>query len=350
MIFDFKIHTVEFTYFLDNQSYKLLYEYFFYVKKKCYTENNTIYFHGFTDRGIRVEMNTFYNDNRYLFYKIKYIITPSRFKDNDNYLELTEPKYIIDILNDIGEYLKNTNKLLPIPLECILTRIDFTHDFYTGENTTYIIKLLNRCFLPKNYIRLQMPTGRYYKNNATIIKYRKNSFQKIFGVSFYDKYEEMVSHRNYDYSPEILNSAKGILRAEFRLYNARIKNMKYAARIKDTEKLLNLLSNTVNDIIYKNMRRLYLLGNFYKLDKIIDIINNSRKHDKTKKIMIDFIRSAADHKSADIAARDFEQLYGYDILKKLIAEFNSIGIIPVPIAVSQNFDKWEMIKKIPAAK
>ena len=34
-----------------------------------------------------------------------------------------------------------------------MTRIDFTKDIYVGENISYIIGLLNRCYIPYDYER-----------------------------------------------------------------------------------------------------------------------------------------------------------------------------------------------------
>ena len=80
-----------------------------------------------------------------------------------------------------------------------------------------------------------------YKNNATFTKLNKNKNRKIFELSFYDKLSEMKNHiqnYSYNYSPDNLENAKGILRVEFRLYIERLKRLKKTYKFKDCRSFL----------------------------------------------------------------------------------------------------------------
>lgn len=337
-----KIHTIELTYYLSQTEYKQLLEYFFSQKKKCYKEkSNSIAYNGFTNKGIRIKLSEYASDELLSrrIYSLKYIITLGRYIDNENYLELVDIDKAVNLLEGIGSFLSSEYYLLPKPMECKMTRIDFTKDIYVGENISYIIGLLNRCYIPYDYER----NFGNKNNNATFTKRSLNKNKKIFELSFYDKYREMTNHiknSKYQYSREVLAKARGILRVEFRFYNSRLKNMKKTYEYNTIQEFFGIITDEIGNIINKNLKSLYLIGNFFKLDDIDLKIETSYLKKKTKKLMNEFIELSVKHKSADKAATKFEGKYGEEKLKNIMKAFNNIGIIPVPIAVRQNFDEW----------
>lgn len=227
---------------------------------------------------------------------------------------------------------------MPHPLNCRITRVDFTRDLYVGDNIDYIIQLLNRCYKPYGYKKNFNNTD----NNATFTKYNSKE-QKLFELSFYDKYKEMNSHidnHNYQYDEETLNAARGLLRMEFRFYKPRLKNLKKSYPYKTVSDFLVMAEFNIEKIIEKNLRSLYLSGDFYKLNTILDMIDFSTYKDKTKKKMRDFIKLAAKHKNSDTAAIEFADKHDEKELKTMLKSFNKLGIIPAPISVRQLFDEW----------
>ena len=99
---------------------------------------------------------------------------------------------------------------MPLPNECNITRIDLTKDIYVGDSIEYVIKLLNKSFTGYNCI----PSYTEYKENATFTKCSSKSRNKIFELSFYDKYEETKHHidsGNYHYDEDMLNQFSNIL-------------------------------------------------------------------------------------------------------------------------------------------
>ena len=72
-------------------------------------------------------------------------------------------------------------KILPLPNECNITRIDLTKDIYVGDVVDYIMKQLNKKFLPDLGVSQIILT---VKENATFTKHSSKSSTKIFELSF----------------------------------------------------------------------------------------------------------------------------------------------------------------------
>lgn len=86
----------------------------------------------------------------------------------------------------------------------------------------------------------------------------------------------MLAHqKKYNYNTRILEKAKGILRIEFRLYASRLKNLKKSYPYNTVSDFLEVINKNIKKIINKNLRSLYLAGDFYKLDAIRDMIDLS---------------------------------------------------------------------------
>lgn len=183
-----------------------------------------------------------------------------------------------------------------------------------------------------------------YKNNSTFTKLNKN--RKIFELSFYDKLSEMKNHiqnYSYNYSPDNLENAKGILRVEFRLSIGRLKSLKKTYKFKDCIGFFSMLNMEIENILMKNLRSLYMIGSFYKLDIIKNLIETSGFKEKTKRLMKEFIMLSVKYKNSNIVAIQFEDKYGEERLKWVLKKFNNIEVIPVPISIRQPFDKWSFL-------
>lgn len=333
-----KMHTLELSYTIISKEYEELKKYFYSTKKECYSANKKIEYLGFKDKGIRIQMLAHKPLEEITVCTLKYVITPSRYINKNDYLGLTDIAEVTAILNDIGNWFAGQSNLLPNPLNCRITRADFTRDLYVGDNIDYIIKLLNRCHKPYGYKK----NFKNSDNNATFTKYNSTG-QKLFELSFYDKLKEMNSHmdnHNYQYDKEILDGARGILRMEFRFYKPRLKNLKKSYPYKTVSDFFYMAEFNIEKIIKKNLRSLYLDGDFYKFNTILDMIDFSTYKDKTKNKMKNFILLATKRKNSDIAAIEFADKYGEKELKTMLRNFNKLGVIPLPISIRQPFDEW----------
>lgn len=145
-----KVHTVEFSKIIDYNLYGKLRDFLYASKERCYAEGNGIKYEGFAQHGIRLSLIRFTNKDfpHMPQYKIKYILTPSRFVNPGDYLGLTDITELYGIISKIGAFLFSKCELLPHPLECKITRIDLTQDLQVGDNTEYLITLLNRSYMP----------------------------------------------------------------------------------------------------------------------------------------------------------------------------------------------------------
>lgn len=185
-----------------------------------------------------------------------------------------------------------------------------------------------------------------YKNNSTFTKLNKNKNRKIFELLFYDKLSEMKNHiKNYSYNyiPDNLEKANGILRVEFRLSIGRLKSLKKTYKFKDCIGFFSMLNMEIENILMKNLRSLYMVGSFYKLDIIKNLIETSGFKEKTKRLMKEFIMLSVKYKNSNIVAIQFEDKYGEERLKWVLKKFNNIEVIPVPISIRQPFDKWSFL-------
>ena len=105
-----------------------------------------------------------------------------------------------------------------------------------------------------------------------------------------------------------------------------------------------LLPEVESRIILKNLRALFLLGDFYKADEIERKVSESNYQQKTKMQMLDFIDRVGIHKSADLAAAAFENVYGKKALLRILRRFLEIEVVPVPIAVKKNLTSWSFME------
>ena len=341
------IHTIEISYAIAKSTYYCVTKFLYSSDKRILSDGAKTQYLGFTDRGITLIMLRFADTDTF---RLRYIINPARFYDSGDYVGLTDTADIAGILNDIGDFLSKKCGMLPHPMDGRVTRIDLTKNIFVGENLQYIVKLINRIYIPPKFTQYMLRDGGYPRGNATFTKLNKRG-RKLFELSFYDKHSEMVSHMensSYRYSAEPLEAAKGILRIELWLYAPRLKNMKRTHDFHTVREFLDILPQIIDEIAYKNIRALYLAGDFYKLEQIEGIIENSGYHNRIKSLMLEFIKSAAEHKSADIAASQFSNAYGFECAKNLFYRFNDLGIVPVPIAVKIKFrDGASRIRDMP---
>jgi len=115
---DYKIHTVEFTKQIPYNVYMDIKKYLYSTGEKLIPKKNELLYFGYSGYGIRIILiSCIPQYSNMQIHKIKYVLTPSRFNDND-YLELTEIRELIGKLSEIGRFLENKSELLPLPLEC----------------------------------------------------------------------------------------------------------------------------------------------------------------------------------------------------------------------------------------
>ncbi len=339
-----KVHTAEFTRIIDYELYRKIRDFLFNGTERCYTKGNKVKYEGFASRGIRLELMRYTTKEfpNSLQFKIKYIFTPSRFINSNDYLGLTDITELSEITYKIGAFLFSKCELLPHPLDCGITRIDLTKDLYVGNNTDYLITLLNRSYIPYKWERIY----KKYKGQATLTK-KNIDGKKIFEFSAYDKFKEMQHHvekHRYCYPDEVMERAKGILRLEFRIYNLRLKNMKKKYHYQTAEDFFKVFQRHATDIVFDTMKKLYLVGTFYKLNTISDMIEFSYYQQRTKRKMQDFIQLVAEHKSVQTAACVFEDKYNEKTLKDVLKKFNAIGIIPNPISRRSLIEEWSFFE------
>lgn len=133
-----------------------------------------------------------------------------------------------------------------------------------------------------------------------------------------------IQNYSYNYSLDNLENVKGILRVEFRLYIGRLKSLKKTYKFKDCIGFFSILNMEIENILMKNLRSLYMVGSFYKLYIIKNLIEISGFKEKTKRLIREFIMLSVKHKNANIAAIQFEDKYGDERLKWVMKKFNDI--------------------------
>jgi hypothetical protein len=215
-----------------------------------------------------------------------------------------------------------------------LNRIDYAINITTPYVKEYI-ELFQRSDIP---YRFQIP----YDKKAKIRKHKQGSyyiFNKSTIINFYDKSDERLKKKG-----EVVESAKDILRLEVQCKKGKTNAMKYKYDF-DIKYLGYFLSKelsteTLANYYYKTIGT----GEFYKLDKAKEIINNSDNKPGMKEKLIKVLEEVNSNRSIWKAKKNTQ--YSEESFRKYLKIIRELEINPITVPRRWDIGDNESLKNI----
>lgn len=267
---------------------------------------------------VKVNSKKYNYENKY----IEMVVNPLKIIGAENKVTITKVNQISDFINNLDEILK---EILPGVNSCIfwqVKRIDYAIDKKVEQNLiNYYLKLFNRADIgnlqvPYNYKskRRKQMQGSYRLSNNSIT------------INFYNKLEERINKNVL----EDIEDAENVLRLEVQCKKTKVNNIKNKNKWEYNILLHYLDPRISTETLYKYYKKTIGEGDYYTLNKAIELINNSnyRKGKKDKLIevitLINKKRSVTDAK-AEYKNKQNSFKYYLKEIKKL-----NVNVVTIP--------------------
>lgn len=266
------------------------------------------------------------NDEVEKFIKSKgnFVHSPNVLDKNDFYKQYKRTYIGIQnnnrTLNALNAYA--TEKIYGFNLT--LCRVDLCVNVDVGspENVTQYIKQLYKTNMRKSYKIRGLRNTAINKTVGFTTEYEQDGTE----LAVYNK-----KHQLEDALGIPADEYKNILRIEFRLKKQSTINKYVDDTLSNTGKILSLIENS-KDIIKTVLPKLLPGGDYYKLDKAIDIVYELEKDTRLRRTMEQFLRLTAEKhglKSARAAMKSVGITDRY--ITRLLKSFEEIEVNPVAL-------------------
>ena len=270
---------------------------------------------GFTN--IQLTSKKINSKYKYNFMQIKIILNPVKLL-RKNKLEVIEEDHVEELKKVFAEEIKKIHISLPILDYWTVNRIDYAININTPYVKEYI-KLFQRGDRPKGFREL-------YCSKSKTRKQLEGSFylfSESVAINFYDKEHERAK-QGFN-----IDEAKNILRLEIQCKQLKINTLKVKNGFSD-KCLKNYLSK---DISYKQLEHYYNntigTGDYYKLSEAILIVQVSNYTYKTKKTLIEILKTV--NKNRSIWKAREESKYSSNCFNRYLKQIRGLNITPVTI-------------------
>ena len=332
-------HTIELYYKLSLTELSYIKDILWKSGKKTYPEKINgipiLVSESLAEYGIVIRIHEYITDN-YKYAGLYYRINPRRMFETGNYVGIFNSKNTDRLVEKFNSLVQSVSYMLPEFDSCILHRIDYCSNVELSgqDEVCEYVKLLKRGYIPPKY-GVQL----YDDKKAKRRKMSKNGIT-IRGsngveITYYNKFRQLKDEDKW--LPDI-DRANDIIRIEIRCNRKKIKHLsdKYGCT-----KVSTFLkhSDIIGNYVFKHYANIfYGTGDFYKLDTIINKINNASVKEKSKKVMKEVVTLSAKHSSLQ---KSFRVLGLTDKERKaIIKKFNKIGVSPVVIPRRSEFDTF----------
>lgn len=273
-------------------------------------------------------------DKRYKhdYLNITIILNPIRLI-NKNKLEVIKEDDLEQIYKRFKEVKNKIFSGLPSLEHWNINRVDYAINIHT-EHVKEYIKLFQRADKPSNFKEL-------YCTKAHRRKQLEGSFylyNKSIAINFYDKEDELIK-KNFN-----IDGAKNLLRLEVQCNKSKINNIKYKKGF-DINHVKNYLKMDLSEEYIKHYYNKTIgSGDYYKLSRAIEMINNSNYTEMIKKRLIEGLQGVNLHRSI-WKARE-KSVYSKISFNKHLKMIRALNINPVTIPNSWEMDYLENPKNI----
>ena len=219
---------------------------------------------------------------------------------------------------------------------CKMNRIDFCVNVRIAgqKEISEYISLLQRVCCPDKYA-----LETFYDSKSKRKKPKKNSCniikENMLKLVFYNKYDQLRENKHC----KNIDEAKNILRIEIQCFKKKVRHLSDKFGYTHVRTFLKH-SDSVGDYVFrKYIKKCYGGGDFYKINEIRKIIDQSHCHKESKALMRELAETSAKHKSIDKAMRKLD--YDKKTRKKAMKLFDKIGICPIVIPVRNKHDTFK---------
>ncbi len=213
-----------------------------------------------------------------------------------------------------------------------INRIDYAVNIYT-EHVKEYIKLFQRSDKPSGFKELYCKKSHRSKQlDGSFYLYNKS-----VAINFYDKEAELMT-KNFN-----IYGARNILRLEVQCNKSKINNIRYKKEFD-----INYVKNYLNMYLSKECIKSYYyktigLGDYYKLSKAINMINDSGYTNIIKGKLIQVLKEVNLHRSI-YSARE-KSNYSKKSFNKYLKMIRDLDINPVTIPNNWKINMLENISK-----
>lgn len=319
------LHTI--TIMQEIKSIKIFNSIFESVKSKTLENNNKFFPSRFiTRKGIKIPIewtsyflsnegfhkivlkNSYAINNKKYYRGISFEINPIRMIDKINKLRLTVEKDIEQIAFEFDKIMQDISPYLVNFFRMKVDRIDYTIDLKVSNIKQYIL-LFQRSDNPNNFMMQYSRTDKKRKQ-------MKDSYylkSKSITINFYDKEQQQIKQ---GYTDQEILDAKNVLRFEVQCEKLKIYNIKTKHNFSSRELYNYLELNHSREQILVYYNKTISIGDYYKQDKAIQIINKSQYQQKTKENLIKVLKLIANKRSVTDARQEF--IKGIDDKKEIV--------------------------------
>ncbi|MCX0367873.1 hypothetical protein [Clostridium perfringens] len=252
------------------------------VKEGCYVTNSLREW-GFTQ--IQLISKKVDKKYKYNIMQMKIILNPKRLidsKSNSIMLNIDKER-VIEVFNRRIKIIHNT---LPLLEHWTTNRVDYALDIFTGDVEKYIL-LFQRGDKPKAFNEL-------YCNKSKTRKQRKGSFylfSESVNINFYNKEDESMK-KNGD-----VERIRGILRLEVQCKKVRTNYIKKKNKFESKQLKYYFIEHESQKQIKEYYRKTVGVGDYYKLEKAIELVNKSNYSNSIKSKLIKTLKLVSKHRS-----------------------------------------------------
>ena len=299
-----------------------------YTDKMSCERHKPYIFKGLKDNGI-IAILSKYEQDSYKHYVLKYRINPRRVIDENNYVGIFNSANVDVMMYQVNNALKSVSKLFPDISDCTIARIDYCANVKldSAKDVELYLDLLKRCNIPDNF-----EIKKYYDKKAKkkiilqdgLILSRSN----LVNITFYNKQRQMGKQ---DFNYPDCNNANGIIRFEIQCLKRKAFNLTKRTKSKDIAEFLNKSDKICDDVFTQYLPSLYGTGDFYTLERAMEIISHSNYSDKTKKKMIWLVNKASKYSNLNKAINEMHNFYDAKVERDLIKKFNKCNLSPLTI-------------------
>ena len=292
-----------------------------FFKGKFGYETNALKEHGFN----KIILKKIKVDERYShdYLSITIILNPSKLINKGDEYTIKESD-----LEEIKTAFKSVLNKIHIGLPSLenweVSRIDYAINIKTRYVKEYI-KLFQRGDKPKGFKELYCTKSRRRKQ----LEGSFYLFNKSVAINFYDK-EDQLSKKNFN-----RDGVEDLLRLEVQCNKTKVNNIKYQKGFRTSYAKNFLQVDLSKEYINTYYDKTIGSGDYYKLSKAIQMVEDSNYTRTMKKKLVEVLRAISKHRSIWKARK--ESKYSRNSFNKYLNLIRALNINPVTIP-----NEWEV--------
>ena len=252
--------------------------------------------------------------------KVRLVVNPHIMLGDDDF---DSEKLVRKLCKRIDEYFCKQYSLRDFKLSKVVLTADV--DVYNRENVSAYLKVLQRIgrvkgFSPVSYDYFDKGTSFCLEGNSNGIEFLIYDLEKaLMGqMGTKDSGKKKLSH--------MVKETKGVMRAEVRLTTP--KTITSYTNTADTAEQISEIADKCKDIFFELFALVVPFGDFYKKDKVSDIIRSSVGNRVLRRKMLRLVALIPEKKSLWLAQREM----GCRDMDTVMKEFAKINLSPVTIS------------------